>query len=137
MSLNEFEKELIRMDTKTLLRFLEYNNLIQSGMLCEFCRKKLEKRTYKKIHEGVAFQCVNTRCFNYRKMISVRKNSSFEGFRLPILDILQVLVKWANNQRQESIVENMEIDLKTYKRIISEFFNLVKLYDVKMVALEK
>lgn len=45
------------------------------------------------IKDGIAWQCINTLCEAYRKMISIRRGSSFEGFNSSFLDILQILKK--------------------------------------------
>lgn len=129
MSIHLFERELIRMTEEKLIEFLMFNNLIDRGKLCQICGLNLEKKNYFKVKEGVAWECTNPTCFQYRKKISIKKGSFFEGFRLPFLDIIQILLKWANDQPQQSIIEAMEIHHITFKKIISKFFNLVKQYD--------
>lgn len=129
MSMNLFERELIRMNDDTIIKFLSYNNLLSSGRICENCCSVMVKKKYVKVKEKSAWQCTNTDCTLYRKMISIRRDSFFENLYLPFLDVLQVIIKWSSNIPQSVIVREMEIDHKTFKKIIQKLLLLINKYD--------
>jgi transposase-like protein len=99
-------------------------------MLCRLCNYNMTQKKYTKVKDGIAWKCINTLCEQYRKMISIRRGSFFEGFNLSFLDILQILLKWSDNSVQESVVNDLEIHLMTYKKVSTKFLNLAKASDV-------
>lgn len=129
MSLYNFENELIRMNKEELFRFLRYNNLLVAGLICSECNNIMEIKKYLKVKDGVAWQCVFPRSNKYRKMISIRNKSFFEGFNIEILDIMKILINWACDQPQHSTIKKMEIDGRTYKKILLKFLNLANQFD--------
>lgn len=129
MSLDSFETEIIRLGDDKLIDFLRYNNIIVSGLFCDSCGRALLLKNYKKIKDGISWQCINSHCDKYRKMISIRKNSFFENFNLSILTIIKIFIRWACDQPQYSIIQNLEINTRTYKKIILKFMEVVDSYD--------
>ena len=131
MSLDSFETELIRLGDKELIAFLRYNNILAAGLFCDSCGRALFQKNYKKIQDGISWQCNNPHCDRYRKMVSIRKNSFFNNFNVSLLTIIKILIRWACNQPQHSIIQNLGINSRTYKKIIRKFMELVDFYDLK------
>lgn len=129
MSLDEFETALIRMNDATILEFLKYQNLIYSGMSCENCAASLELKAYKKVKDGLGWRCTNSCCTTYRKFTSIRKGSFFEGLNLSFLAVIKILIRWSCKQSQQTILNSMCIDTRTFKKVINKFLDIVALYD--------
>jgi transposase-like protein len=110
-------------------QFLMYNNLIFSGFLCDACGGLMNLKNCFKVKDGIAWECTVSFCRNYRRKISIRKNSFSEKFNLTILEIIKILIKWACDQPQHSIIKQMEIDPKTYREIILSFLDITEAYD--------
>jgi hypothetical protein len=110
-------------------QFLMYNNLIFSGLLCDACGGLMNLKNCFKVKDGIAWECTVSFCRKYRRKISIRKNSFSEKFNLTILEIIKILIKWACDQPQHSIIKQMEIDPKTYREIILSFLDITEAYD--------
>ena len=125
MSLKEFKRMLIRFTKHEIINFLFINDLLACEMFCEECNCSLVLKKYSKIKDGISWQCIFSECQFYRKMISIRKYSFFDKFNLSIIDIILVLLSWSNDEPQHCIINEYEIDHRTYKKIIYKFLNLI------------
>lgn len=108
----------------------------ESGLLkgernCRECSSVLCSVPWKQYKDGICWRCNNPNCSSDRPRTNIRKGSFFEGFNLPYLKIIKVFIRWSLNNKQTSIVENLGINDRTYKKIIQKFLSLIQSFDFK------
>lgn len=126
MSLDDLENHMVRLSNEDLIETLMRSGLLKKEMKCDSCHHMMIYQDCKQYNDLKCFRCVNMRCLKGRKRINIRKNSFFEGINISLLLIIKVLIRWAKDIPQGITVSMLEIDHRTYKKIITKFLNLVE-----------
>lgn len=135
MRREDFEQEIIRLFEKDFVKLLKQEKLLISSLKCDNCNNIMKLNNYYKVIDGLSWQCFTSCCENYKKRINIRTSSFYEGFRLPFLLIIRILYKWSLNQSQESIISGLDINSRTYKKVIIKFLNLIRENEINNITM--
>lgn len=129
MSIDQLENELSSMSIKEMIRIFRKVGLLKRSQKCDHCDVIMLEKKYEQVDEGFTWRCNNKNCNKYRNRKSIRCESFFNGFRITMLQIIKILLKWSINTPQVTICSGMNIDKRTVKKVINKFLNIVKMYD--------
>ena len=101
---------------------LQHIGLLKQYNYCLVCNNFLELKPYTRNKDKYAFRCMKTDCRNYKKYISIRKNSIFESFRFNLRIGIILLWKWLGTSTQEEILREVDVDAQ----VLSNFFSLIR-----------
>ncbi|KAG0438780.1 hypothetical protein DMUE_2879 [Dictyocoela muelleri] len=92
-------------------------------MICGGCKSIMNRKKFKKICDGMYWRCTTTTCIKYQNRQCLRQNSFFDGLNLFFLKIMKVLIRWPQNVPKQITLESLNLDKKTYKKIIKKVFD--------------
>lgn len=120
-TLNQIEDEIIKMHKEELINWCMNNQLIHREKKCSSCQTPMKLSSYLKNDDLRAWRCINNKCIFYKRYFSIRNDTFFDGFRLPLLVIIKVLIKYASKTGRRSIIEHFkEFDKEAIYKIIKK-----------------
>ena len=92
-------------------------------MYCKSCNLSLKLCRYKKSIDGEAFRCYKSNCNLFRKYISIRKQSFFEGYNIELRKLIMLCYKWFINEEQVKAI----LDLNIYKMTCQKIYKSLRI----------
>ncbi|KAG0435254.1 hypothetical protein DMUE_4809 [Dictyocoela muelleri] len=99
--------------TNTAREFVEYlmrENLLKKSKICSLCKVSNVLVLYKRNIDECAWRCMNKLCRAYKKYFSVRLGSFFEGFKVYIKFILNVVLTYGTRTPIHTIIKTQKRD---------------------------
>ncbi|KAG0438801.1 hypothetical protein DMUE_2869 [Dictyocoela muelleri] len=78
----------LRDSTQETISFLCEKGILRTSVYCDSYSYPLKTVAYKISVDGKAFICYRKSCVDFLKYLSLRKNSFFEGIKVPLGDCL-------------------------------------------------
>ena len=118
-----FEDVLMRVlssPTDQIIDFLMDKGLLVRLCRCNGCGTHMKRVTYKRNKDGCAFRCMTSSCIQYKKYVSIRKNSFFDAFNISLAQCLRIMWKWMNGSTQSEILMEVNISKNAVKHFVNE-----------------
>ncbi|KAM0687957.1 hypothetical protein COBT_000793 [Conglomerata obtusa] len=125
MNANDLEMTIIRFKQEELIIFMMQEKYLKKEVLCTICRASMRLVCYNKCKDKKAWRCMNTTCKNYKEYMSIRLGSFFEGFKLDLLLIFRIIIKYATRQTRYSIKEYFKLPVRTIGKIFAKPVNVI------------
>ncbi|KAG0424152.1 hypothetical protein DMUE_6107 [Dictyocoela muelleri] len=81
---------LIRSQSHMSIEFLKDRGILRRIMYCDGCNGLMKKVIYKRNIDGLAWRCYRKSCSEFLKYVSIRKNSIFSDFKIPLGDCILI-----------------------------------------------
>lgn len=121
MFFDEISSEFLNDKAKTI-EYLRTIGLLKRIMYCKYCNMQLHEVSFKRHADGIAFICYKSNCNLKGKCISIRRNSFFDDFTLPLSSILKISYRWFCG---DSIV-NITRDFNTSKSSVLKLYSKLR-----------
>jgi transposase-like protein len=102
-TLYTLEMHLMNLNQLALINYCFEKQLIKNLVICNKCQISMNFTTYKRNKDGYAWRCMNKKCTNYKKYLSIRLNSFFENFKIEIKVVLQIIIRYASKTSRNSM----------------------------------
>lgn len=112
------EHYLFTVEKNELIKQLFQKGFLKKEYNCKSCLKPCNLNKYKKNQDGIAWRCNYRRCEKFKNYSSIRKDSFFENFNVPIAMILKIVWKIANRNLRNSIYDSFPHKRNTIKKVI-------------------
>ncbi|KCZ81782.1 hypothetical protein H312_00822 [Anncaliia algerae PRA339] len=126
--MKNIEEAIIKMSTKKAIKFCMSSNLIHKEVNCIGCSFPMKLEKALNYVDKVAWRCYMNSCSLYQKRVSIRKNTFFDGKKLKIKRILQILILWGENIKQSLIMQKSRSSYSVLRKIINEIIDLIRKY---------
>ena len=127
----EYVLNLNKMSKSELIHHLRQKGLLPFSINCSFCDVSMNEHACKRVVDGRIFKCKNKVCIKKTTTASIRTNSFFMHFKLPLITLVNVIYLLSLNEGKTKIAlrKNLhkETILHVQKQLIirmSEFFAL-------------
>ncbi|KAI5151227.1 hypothetical protein ENBRE01_1986 [Enteropsectra breve] len=118
----QLEEMIIMLNPSDLINWMMEMRLLHRERTC-ICLETYKLVPYKRNVDGYAWRCMNKNCARYKSYASVRIDSWFASFTLPLRQILKILFKYSIRQTRHSIDRNLSAVRKSIAKVID---NLVE-----------
>ncbi|KAG0423786.1 hypothetical protein DMUE_6126, partial [Dictyocoela muelleri] len=115
---------ILRKDDRGMVEYLMQNRFIPNEICCAACRCPMNLCPYTRNIDSFAWRCISKSCKNYKKYISIRKDTFFEGFNIDIRTILRILIRYLMKQPLYSIMQCFKGG-STIRRVIEKFNDFI------------
>jgi transposase-like protein len=127
MNTKTCEDQISLMNEENLIYWAFEKELLHRSIICDGdCESVLSFGKASNYVDGYAWRCKNSSCINYRKRISVRKNSFFQDFTTSLKSILKLLLKWSTGQQRSTIVSCLDISAPTQIKKMNKLIERMK-----------
>ncbi|KAM0675566.1 hypothetical protein GVAV_000932 [Gurleya vavrai] len=103
ISFNRIESEITNKNKNELISWLIQKNMLEGEKICSECNNYMELKPYKRNKDGKAWRCLKNNCKNHLKYFSIRFDSFFEDFKIELVIIIRIIIKFANNEQQTTV----------------------------------
>ena len=97
-------KDLSELDPYKLLMHLMSTGVLIGEQFCPKCKIKMSLSKKASVPENYAW-----RCWKCKSSYSVKHGSFFEGFKIPIIKILEVIDYWSKERKQIDMESSIQI----------------------------
>ena len=101
------------------------NNYIQKEFYCKECLESCKLIKYKKSIDSYAWRCYNTKCCKYKFYYSIRDGSFFKNFRISLLYIFRIVIRYGTRQSMNSIKNSLNLNPSTIEKVIKELISRI------------
>jgi transposase-like protein len=108
------------------MTFLMDMQFIPNELPCVECGRPFSLAKYSKNCELYAWRCYSTQCSSKKNYITLRRNSFFEGFSIPIPTILRVVLRYGTRTPAHVIKRQLNINEKTIDKILCKLRSLIR-----------
>ena len=120
MNPSELTEKLYTFSQKELITYCMEKSFIPREQCCRKCTSPMHFVAYKRNIDEYAWRCMQRDCSSYKKYFSIRLNSFFDGFRIPIKKILMIILCYSVRQSLHSIKRLLDYDKKTIEMILTK-----------------
>ena len=115
---------LLNGPVESLVEFLRVKVMLKRTVMCPECRVDMVCKPYTRNKDGITFRCYNKECNGYTKYHSIRAESFFSEFNVPLSSILKVCCKWFSCHSQVQIGSELRLNRKVIMKIIDRWHKL-------------
>lgn len=112
----EFRK-LLNLKNNEIIEFLKNEIFLKEINKCTKCNDNMEMKTYNMNIDGFIYRCHNKNCETYKKRYSIRKDSFLQKANCSLVTWLEILFRFAKNERMVKTREDITISRPTLTRI--------------------
>ena len=125
MNTFELERSIIKANKKKLIKIFMGLGLIKKNKTCENCLNECKYVKYKRNIDGFAWRCMQKTCKAYKKYLSLRIGSFFNGFNISLREILLVIIKYIKKSPRHAIIKSLNLDAKTIRKTLKKPISLI------------
>ena len=107
------------MTTEKVIKILRLKNLLANSVKCSSCSLNMFERRRSRI-DTICWVCYNKDCPGYKNTCSIRTGSFLEDFRLPLSDILTIVILWSEGRQLKDIIKEYGYSKKALISVIEK-----------------
>ncbi|KAG0438118.1 hypothetical protein DMUE_3289 [Dictyocoela muelleri] len=104
-------------------------------MICGGCNSSMHLKKYKWIGARMSWRNTTNTCIKYQNRKIIRRNSFFDKLTIYFFKIMKILIRWSLNVPQRITLESLNINDKTYKKIIKKVLERIDRFDFRQYKL--
>ncbi|KAG0420036.1 hypothetical protein EQH57_0322 [Dictyocoela roeselum] len=116
----DFFKKIENLNDTKLLNYLIEDKFIKKEYFCDSCKRSCFLRKYTRSIDSFAWRCLNSKCLQYKKYISLRKNSFYEDFNLSFRDIFLIILFFISRVPRFSMINYLKINKNTILKVVNK-----------------
>lgn len=122
---------LLNGNTYNLILFLQNKGILKRIVNCEACNLSMTMKKYARNKDGYAFRCMNKECTDYKNYVTIRRNSFFDNFTIPINVVLKLIWRWGGTETQKNILRDINVTKNTIIKLFEEMRWLCETYYIR------
>ena len=108
-------------DTRPVIKWMMENEILPRERVCSKCNEIMSLNKYSKVKDGYHWKCYTMGCVDYKKTISIRKDSILFFSKLSLQIFVHGIYCWCSEFSQNQTSEVLNISLRTTQQLYEAF----------------